>query len=81
VDTSTGLHPVTDLVISYSKEDGQVLLKWTAPPGTRKFRVEYAANLNGSVSWTPLSTLDNQYYLLDASAGASAKFYRIVSLQ
>jgi hypothetical protein len=81
VDSNTGIHAVTDLVVSYSKEDGQVLLKWSAPAGTRKFRVEYSTDLSSSASWTALSTLDSQYYLLDASAGANAKFYRIVSLQ
>ena len=81
VDSGTGIHPVTDLVVSYSKDDGQVLLKWSAPAGTRKFRVEYSGDLSSALPWTALSTLDNQYYLLDASSGTKVKFYRIVSLQ
>jgi len=80
VQGGTGPNAVTDLSVTYSQDNGQVLLKWSAPASTRKFRVEYSTDLSNPASWVPLATLDNQYYQLDTTSGEK-RFYRVVSLE
>ncbi|MHB8524161.1 MAG: hypothetical protein ACYDH9_25855 [Limisphaerales bacterium] len=79
--TTTGPSPVTDLSIAYSSNNGQVLLKWTAPSGTRQFQVQYTTGAFDAASWQSLASLTNVAYVLDNTKADQQRFYRVVSVK
>jgi len=78
--TNTGIAAVTDLraVVNGS----QLLIKWTAPPATQHFRLEYSNSTLAPASWKPLTTITNltQPFYLDTTSSDTMRFYRVVSL-
>lgn len=68
--------PVTDLHITVGKN--QILLTWTKPVNTRRFRIEWTENLSPDLQWKELQTTTNNF--LTVPLDTKTKFFRVVSL-